>query len=55
MLSYGVRGSSDEGRRVDHAEDIHRLETGIVNVYLVGTTEQWFLVDTGMTGCAPLV
>ena len=55
MLSYGVRGSSDEGRRVDHAEDIHRLETGIVNVYLVGTAEQWFLVDSGMTGCAPLI
>ena len=55
MQSYGVRGSSDEGHRIDHAADIHRLPTGIVNVYLVGTAERWFLVDSGMMGCAPLV
>jgi glyoxylase-like metal-dependent hydrolase (beta-lactamase superfamily II) len=55
MQSYGVRGSADEGRQLEFADDILRVPTGIVNTYLVGTAEQWFLVDTGITGCAPVI
>ena len=55
MLSYGARGSSEEGRRIQHADDVERVQTGIVNTYLVGTREQWFLVDTGIAGFAPLI
>lgn len=55
MLSYGVRGSSEEGQRIEYAGDVHRVQTAIVNAYLVGTPDQWFLVDTGLPGFAPLI
>lgn len=55
MQSYGVHGSTEDGRSVEYAEDIYRLQIGIVNAYLVGTAEQWFLVDTGITGFATLI
>ena len=55
MQSYGVRGSSDEGRELEYAPDILRVATGIVNAYLIGTPDRWFLVDTGIAGFGTLV
>ena len=55
MQSYGVQGSAQEGQRLDHADDVVRVATGIVNTYLVGTADNWFLLDTGMTGLSQLI
>ena len=55
MQCRGVRGSAEEGRRITWADDVERVVTGIVNAYLVGTRDQWFLVDTGIAGFAPLI
>lgn len=55
MQSYGVQGSAQEGQRLEHADDVTRVATGIVNTYLVGNADNWFLVDTGITGFSQLV
>lgn len=55
MQSYGVRGSSDEGRVFEFAPDVVRIATGFVNAYMIGTAERWVLVDTGIAGFSALI
>jgi glyoxylase-like metal-dependent hydrolase (beta-lactamase superfamily II) len=55
MRCYGVQGSHEEGQQLEYATDVERVATTIVNTYMVGTAERWFLVDTGVPGAAPLI
>jgi glyoxylase-like metal-dependent hydrolase (beta-lactamase superfamily II) len=55
MQAYGVRGSAQEGGEFEYADDVVRVATGIVNAYLIGTSDYWILVDTGIAGFAALL
>jgi glyoxylase-like metal-dependent hydrolase (beta-lactamase superfamily II) len=55
MQAYEVRGRARESRSREVASDVERVATGFVNSYLVGGKGHWVLVDTGITGLAPLV
>jgi glyoxylase-like metal-dependent hydrolase (beta-lactamase superfamily II) len=55
MRVHGVRRSADEGRTFEYARDVTRVATGFVNAYMIGTREEWVLVDTGLPGFARVI
>lgn len=55
MRAYGLSGTAEEGQVFELAKDVLRVGNGLVNAYMVGPSDDWVLVDTGLPGLGRLI
>ena len=50
MRAYGLTGTAEEGHVFEQGQDVVCVGSGLVNAYIIGRSDGWILLDTGLPG-----